>query len=244
MNVPSCLSFHPYGSLNKSCVWRLCSAYLTSLPSPLLPVATSSALFQTHLSTPQAERLPPLYRHQVYHTLRITVQSKKTEFLCPGTPWALPVMLGPNGPSNLAGKKTTKHKGKPSVGIQGPYCKVPPTGRALKCSRYSEKIERAECNLKSSQGVMWVQKSREVATEQSRTKTRCNASRGGPWARATSTRSEESSVGDEVLGGGRNEGAGGRQAARAEGAGMDSRIRLPGGLWGARSCRWFQGWSL
>lgn len=199
MNFPSCLSFHPYGSLDKSCVWRLCSAYLTALLSPLLPVATSSALFQTHLSTPQAERLPPLYHHQVYHTLRITVQSKKTDFLCPGTPWALPMMLGPHGRSNLAGKKKN-HKGKPSVGIQGPYCKVPPTGRALKCSRYSEETERAECNLQSSQGALSVEKRREVTPEQSRTKTRCTASWGRLWARAT--RPEESSVGDEVLGGG------------------------------------------
>lgn len=25
---------------------------------------------------------------------------------------------------------------------------------------------------------------------------------------------------------------------------MDSRIPLPGGLWGASRCRWFQGWGL
>lgn len=101
----------------------LCVSDCAPLSPP--PVATSSALFQTHLSTPQAERLPPLYRHQVYHTLRITVQSKKTDFLCPGTPWAWPMMLGPHGRSNLAGKKKKTIKGNPPSGSKAHTARYP-----------------------------------------------------------------------------------------------------------------------
>ena len=54
------------------------------------------------------------------------------------------MMLGSQGCSNSAGEKINKYikiKGKIPLGSKADYSKLPPTERAAKCTRYSERTE-------------------------------------------------------------------------------------------------------
>ena len=124
---------------------RLCSGCQTYVPSRLLPVGTSSLLFHTRLANSQAQHFSALYHYQVYHTLRITVQAEKkkdTTFL-PGFTLVTADDARVSRVFQLSWRKNKyiKIKGKIPLGSKADYSKVPLTGRAAKCARYSERTE-------------------------------------------------------------------------------------------------------